>query len=109
MLNLISTVLGILDKVFGYVSGAEIAQAQGTAQVETAAIQGTAAVEQKWSFVAWLIPAIALPVIVYEWKAILWDNVIMNGTTSTPALHGAMANIPLLVISGLFLHVWVNK
>lgn len=109
MWALLSTILGLFDKIFGYVSSVETTKIQAQAQVETAAIQGMSAVEVKWPFVAMLLVLFALPVGIYDAKAILWDNVIMNGTTATPALKGSLANLNWIIPTGLFLHMWNNK
>lgn len=76
------------------------------AEEETAAIQGMSAVEVKWPFVAMLLVLFALPVGIYDAKCILWDNIIMHGTVSTPALKGSLANLNWIIPTGLFLHMW---
>lgn len=67
------------------------------------------AVEQKWSFVAALIPITALPFIIWTWKAVLWDKIIMAGTTSTPALTGTLGTVYITVMGAIFLHVWIKS
>lgn len=62
------------------------------------------AVEQKWPFVAAMIPVMAMPYAVWLWKAIVWDKIIEGGTTSTDPLGGPLGYGFVVVLSGLFLH-----
>ncbi len=59
----------------------------------------------------------AFPYIAYEWKAILWDKVIMLGTTSTDAITGPLADWAQIILGGIFVtstgigvaHAIINK
>jgi hypothetical protein len=104
MIPILTTVLSLLDKVFGYVSNVETTQLTTQAAVEEASIAATAQVETKWWFVAALIPIFALPYAIYDGKAVLWDNIIMQGHSSTPALHGSLDTLNWVIVTGLFLH-----
>lgn len=85
-------------------SATGVAKIQATAEVETAAIQGTAQVETKWWFVSALLPIFALPYAIYDAKAVLWDNIIMQGHGYTPPLHGSLDTINWIIVTGLFMY-----
>ena len=104
MFDLILPVLKLIGGLFGVISNVETAKIQANAEVETAAIQGTAAVEQKWWFVAVLLPAFAFPYVIYDGKAVLWDNVIMGGHGYTPPLHGSLDTINWIIVAGIFMY-----
>ncbi len=74
---------------------------QGT--VVVTAIQGEKAVEQKWWFVAIIPPLIAVPYIAYIWKAILYDKVIMHGTTATDAIKDSTLSWTFTMVVGYYL------
>lgn len=40
--------------------------------------------EQKRWLTAWIRPALALPVVIYVWKILVWDTVLGLGITSNP-------------------------
>ena len=40
--------------------------------------------EQRRALTAWIRPALAVPVVVYEWKLIIWDTVLGLGVTPDP-------------------------
>lgn len=103
MLALILSLLKIVGGIFGNIAGTETAVAQANAQIETAAIVGAASVERQWWFVSAAVAAFAIIFIPYDFKAVVWDNVFMNGATSTPALHGDLEWVHLTVVGGLFL------
>lgn len=110
--TLLASVLGIFDKIFGYVADTKKAQIAADAQLETASIQGMSAVEQKWSFVAMLLPLYACAFLPWLWKAAAWDKVIgpvFGFESSTDPLTGALAWGFNIVLSGLFLHTWINR
>ena len=112
MLSLLSVVLGpvlgILDKIFGYVSSTEITKLQTEAAVDETSITSMAAVETKWSFVAMMIPLFALPYALWTMKAVGWDKVLgpMLGYThsTTDALNGDLSKAYWIIITGIFLH-----
>lgn len=103
MLSLILSLLKVVGGIFGNFTSEETAVVQANASVETAAIVGTASVERQWWFVSAAVAAFAMIFIPYDFKAVVWDNVVMNGTTSTPALHGDLEWVHLTVVGGLFL------
>lgn len=67
-----------------------------------ALINMQAQVQTKWWFVAAVPPLFAVPYIAYTWKGVLWDNVIMDGSASTPALHGTLSVVYLMVVTYYF-------
>ena len=67
-----------------------------------ALMQMQAQIQTKWWFVAIVPPLFAVPYIAYTWKGVLWDNVIMNGAASTPALHDTLATVYLMVVAYYF-------
>lgn len=112
MLSILSLVLAFFDKVFGYVgqidkdrTSVDIAQIAA----EQTSIQAMSAVEQKWSFVAWMIPIFSLPYAAWTWKAVLWDKIVMQGHSTTDPLTGSLGTAYWIIISGLFLHALSNK
>lgn len=109
LLSLLSPLLSLLDKVFGYVSNVETTKLQTAAQVDVESIKETGQVETKWWFVAALIPAFALPYAAYYGKIVFWDNVWMNGLSSTPALHGSADTVGWIVVTGIFLHGAIDR
>lgn len=87
-------------------------QIRAEEDVTTTAIKETSAVEQKWWFVSALIPAFALPYAIYAWKAIVWDKVMgpMFGFHDvTDVIGGDLGKAMLIIIPGLFLHVWIKS
>lgn len=75
--------------------------------VDAATAQSIIAMEQavqvRWWFVAAIPPLFALPFIFYIWRAVVWDNVVLGGEGSTPALHGDLQTIFLMVLSFYFI------
>lgn len=104
MFDLILPVLKLIGGLFGVISNVETAKIQAEAQVETASIEGMSAVERTWWFVAALLVCFALPYVIYDGKAVLWDNVVLGGHGYTPPLHGSLDTINWIIVSGLFLH-----
>jgi|ERR1035437_9219904 hypothetical protein len=49
-----------------------------------------------------LVFAFAMPWVLYEWRVVVWDNVIMLGTTSTPPIKGEVGSWATTIISCLF-------
>lgn len=109
LLPLLSPLLRLLDNLFGYVADTEKTKLTTQAQVDTATIQGESAVEQRWWFVALPVGVLGMVYALYYGKVVLVDNVIMNGTWSTPALHGSADIVGWIVVSGLFLHSGLNR
>jgi hypothetical protein len=104
---ILGPVLSFFDKIFGYVASTETAKITTEAQVEETSIQTMGAVEQKWSFVAWMIPLFALPYAIWTIKAVGWDKVIgpvFGYNSTTDALNGDLSKAYWIIISGIFLH-----
>lgn len=40
--------------------------------------------EQKRMLTSWIRPAVALPVVIFIWKIVVWDSTLGLGTTSDP-------------------------
>lgn len=97
---MLGPLLGLADKFFDY----KTTQLTTQAAVEETEITSMAAVEQRWPFVAFMIPALSMPYAIFVWKAIVWDKVLMGGTTSTDPLTGSLAWGFPIVMGGLFLH-----
>ena len=111
MLSLLSVILGpvvgLLDKIFGYVADVKTTQLKTEAEVDVAGIQGMSAVEQKWPFVAFMVTLIAFPFALWTAKAVGWDKVVgpMFGYHSvTDPLVGDLSKAYWIVITGLFMH-----
>jgi hypothetical protein len=109
LLALLLPLLKLLDGIFGYVSNVETTKLQTATQVEVASISGIASVERRWWFVSALIPAFAIPYALYYGKVVAWDNVWMNGHSSTPALHGSADTVGWIIVTGLFLHAMARS
>lgn len=109
MLSIISLILGPIGKVINAIFGYKTAEANDSATLQVAQIESTAAVEEKWWFVATLIPLFAFPYVAWTWKAVLWDKIIEDGQTSTDALTGPLGTGYWIILTGLFLHAMVNK
>ena len=57
--------------------------------------------EQKRWYTAWIRPMMALPVVIYMWKIVVWDTVLQWGVTPNP---GEFVNwIVITVIGAYFL------
>lgn len=69
------------------------------------------AVEQKWSFVAWMIPLFAVPYAAWTWKVIVYDKLIEHGHTTTDSLGNANSPLAIgysIILGGLFLHAVIK-
>lgn len=55
--------------------------------------------EQSRWLTAWIRPALALPVVVYVWKIVVWDTVLQWGVTPNP---GEFVNYIVLTILGAY-------
>lgn len=98
--SVLGPLLGLADKFFDY----KTTQLTTTADVEKTQITAMSAVEQRWPFVALMIPVMSMPYAVWLWKAIVVDKIINDGTTSTDSLGGPLGYGFTIVLSGLFLH-----
>lgn len=98
--SVLGPLLGLADKVFDY----KTTQLTTQAAVEETEITSMAAVEQKWPFVAFMIPVLSMPYAIWLWKAIVYDKVIEGGLTKTDPLQGPLGWGFTIVLGGLFLH-----
>ena len=106
--SLFGPILTILGKIFGLVSNVETAKYQAESTETVAEVESMAAVDIKWWFVAAMIPFFAIPVGIWEWKAIVYDKIWMAGTTATDPLLGALGIMANIIVSGIFLHSLVD-
>lgn len=77
--------------------------------VAVAAIQAMASVQDRWWFVAALVPAFALPFVIWTWKAVVWDKIVMAGATSTDPLTGTLGWAYTIIVSSIFVHGMVDS
>ena len=64
-----------------------------------------------------IVVGFAMPFIIYEWQAIVWDKVIMKGTTSTDFIEGPLADWAKIILTGIFVtstgmgvaHAFLNR
>jgi hypothetical protein len=111
LLSLLSLLLSLLDKVFGYATTVDTTKLQTQAQVDVESTQEMGQVETKWWFVAATIPLFSLPFIVYTWKAVAWDKVIgpiFGYASVTDPINGTLGWVFTTVVIGLFLHAMVR-
>jgi len=116
---MLGALLGLIPGLSGVVQGITTAyfdqkvrlyQAKtgATRDVAVAAIQGTTAVAQRWWFVAILYPLGALPCLAYLYKTIMWDVIIMGGTTETDPLKGMIGWAFYTIIGSIYVHAIVD-
>jgi hypothetical protein len=64
-----------------------------------------------------IVLGFSLPLIIFEWKCIVYDIVWMHGTTSTDPIRGQLADWATVILSGIFVtstgigvaHTWINR
>lgn len=71
--------------------------------VAVAIIQEQEAVQTRWWFVALVPPLFAVPYVIYVWKAIAWDKVVMGGTTSTDPINGSLGTVFIMIVTFYFM------
>ncbi len=49
-----------------------------------------------------IVVGFAMPFIIYEWKAIAYDKVWMDGLTKTDPITGPLADWATIILSGIF-------
>lgn len=106
MLSILLSLLSPISNIFKGFFSTEQTKIQADAAVETASIQSMGAVEEKWWFVAVMIPVFGLPFGLYTWKAIVWDKLIApyyHIHASTDPITGTLGYIFMIVVGGLFL------
>ncbi len=107
---ILGPVLGLLDKIFGYVSNVETTKLTTQAQVEETSTKAMASVERQWWFVALMIPVFSIPYALYIWKAIVNDKLIAplmgwkGPWATTDPITGTLGWVFTTVVIGLFLH-----
>jgi hypothetical protein len=57
----------------------------------------------------WMRAIAAAPFIVYVWKLVIWDKIIMAGTSSTDNLSNNLWYLAAIVYGFLFLHWTAEK
>jgi len=55
--------------------------------------------EQRSKLTSWIRPALALPVVLYVWKLIVWDTILQLGVTNNP---GEFINYIVLTVIGAY-------
>jgi hypothetical protein len=58
---------------------------------------------------AWLRVIAAAPFLVYVWKLILWDKIVLAGTGTTDDLSPHLWYLALVVYGFLFLHWTIGQ
>jgi hypothetical protein len=113
---ILGPVLGILDKIFGYVSNVETTKLQTTAAVDEESIKGMATVERQWWFVALMIPAIMVAFIPWLYKSAIWDKIIAphlswchGACATTDPVSGTLGTVFITAVGGIFLHGITNR
>lgn len=85
--------------------GGDTAVAKGlivaAAQSEASSVDRLKVIGGSW-VLSFLVIGFSLPWIAYEWRCVVWDNVINNGATSTPAIGGQLADWAKTIIACLF-------
>lgn len=56
--------------------------------------------EQQRALTSWIRPALALPVVLYEWKLIVWDTMLGWGVTPDP---GSFVNWVVVTVIGAYM------
>ena len=101
--SILGPIFNSVASIFGAKFSEQTVEVTQQCNVVVAAITGENAVEQKWWFVAIIPPLFAVPVIGYEWKAILWDKVIMDGTTATDPIKDPTLSWMVTMVVGYYL------
>lgn len=83
--------------------GGDVAVATATVKAaqlaEATRVDGLKVISGSW-VLSFLVVGFSVPWIVYEWKVVVWDNVLQWG--STPAIHGDVAAWATTIITCLF-------
>lgn len=69
------------------------------AKAEETRVAGLKVISGSW-VLSFLILGFSLPWIAYEWKVVVWDNILQWG--STPAIHGDVGAWATTIIACLF-------
>ncbi len=110
LLALIPGITSILEWWFKAKADVELAKINGTTAVGSAAVNAAAAEAEgrskTWGFISGskllslLVICFAGPIIVYEWKVVVYDVVLHMGTTD--AIHGQVADWMNTIIGSIF-------
>ena len=102
--GLLSKVTEELGRAYELKLKAETDKDKLEADTQIAYLEGRRSVlleEQKRWYTAWIRPMMALPVVIYMWKIVVWDTVLQWGVTPNP---GEFVNwIVITVIGAYFL------
>lgn len=101
MLAIIFSAFKFLGGIASGFFGVEQAKIAATAQVETATIEGEAAVQTKWWFVAILQDLFAIPPAIYLGKLFVWDKVLKMGVTDP--LSTELNYVLMIIVASIFL------
>lgn len=110
--GLSSLITGITSAYFN--SKVELAQARiggdtavAIATIRAAAVEDATSVNRlrviggSW-VLSFLVIGFSLPYMIYEWQCVVYDKVLMHGTTSTDALGGDISAWATVIITCLF-------
>jgi hypothetical protein len=110
LLALIPGLTNVFQWWFKAKADVELAKINGRAQVGSAAVEA-AAQEAEGRARTWgvigankllvaVIVAFALPIIIFEWKVVVWDTVLLYGTTDP--IRGQVADWMNVIIGSVF-------
>lgn len=96
LLTLIPSLIGLAQRYFQAKTDLQIARTGASRDVAVAAVAASATESEGrakvWGAIGgckalvYIVVAMAIPVIWWEWKIVVWDTILGYG--STPALHG---------------------
>lgn len=116
ILTFLSPIASFINKLIGPIVDKyfQTKQVQITAEADVSktSIEGISAVEQKWGFVAAMIPIFAMPYALYTWKAIVWDKVvgsIFNFHDTTDPISGPLGWGYTIILPAIFMHIWISS
>lgn len=110
LLALIPGILPIIQYFAKAKADVELAKINGRTAVGSAAASAAAQEAEgrakTWGFISgsklltWLVIALAGPIVIYEWKVVVWDVVLAWGTTDP--IKGQVADWMNTIIASLF-------
>lgn len=81
-----------------------IAKTGATRDIALGVLQMQQAVQTRWWFVAAIPPLFAMPYVIYVWKAVVWDKIILNGAGSTDPINGTLGTVFIMIVTFYFAH-----